>query len=87
VVRTHEPGDLPLSRHAAAGRRLLATARLCRTAARWRGWGVAPGARGVSAPRRAHHAGRPQQQREGGQGVWAGSMVRGGGTRPMEKAV
>ena len=49
-----------------------------RTAARWRGWGVAPGARGVSAPRRAHHAGRPQQQREGGQGAGAGSRVRGG---------
>jgi hypothetical protein len=34
----------------------------------------------------AGHAGSPQPQREGGQGAWSASMVRGGCTRPVEKA-
>src|SRR5215470_14220323 len=77
----------PLSRQA-AGRRLLATCQAAEplragAAGEWR-----PGTRGVSAPRRAHQQGVWRWacgQTPAAAGGWPGSMVRGGGTRPVEK--
>src|SRR5262245_17157810 len=54
--------------------------------ARGRGESRPPGER-TSRACGAGQAGRPQQQREGSQGAWSGSMVWGGCTRLVEKAV
>ena len=78
------------SRHAAAGSASAGSLPGRRAAARWRGWGVAPGGAGrLGTPGRAYQQGVRHwacEQTPARAGGWPGSMVRGGCTRPVEKA-